>query len=220
MVLPVLRGDHSRRLSQETARDSGYRACFDHGRLLLTADHVEVPFPHGGEGARMSDEFMKRLAAEVANLFPVTEGETFEQYVARARQEPAIRRTLIAGSFGVVQKQMRAERQVVKRTWISAARLSFDPGPRQSCHICGKFRYVAQAHHVIPLHKQFDRGFKEPDQEHAWLCPSHHAIIHVLIDQNITLLERASLIVEDLDLEIQQSEKVNDLLLRSQRGPT
>jgi hypothetical protein len=65
--------------------------------------------------------------------------------------------------------------------WIWAGRKLFDPGERQPCVICGRFKGIAQAHHVIPLTTQYDRGFKYPDQEFSWLCPNHHAIVHLFI---------------------------------------
>ncbi|WP_409188418.1 hypothetical protein [Bradyrhizobium sp. RDM4] len=72
--------------------------------------------------------------------------------------------------------------ELTKAQWIDIARLSFRPGKRQPCHICGRFEYVTEAHHVVPIGQQFDRGFAEPHHEHVWLCPTHHAIVHVLVD--------------------------------------
>lgn len=68
-----------------------------------------------------------------------------------------------------------------KEAWIAYARSDFEPSQRSNCEVCGKFRRVAQAHHVIPLAFQFDRGGSPPDHEHVWLCPTHHAILHLLI---------------------------------------
>ena len=86
----------------------------------------------------------------------------------------------------------RYERQVArakgpvrdKTEWIKWARGSFDPGNREACVICGKFQNITQAHHLIPLEDQYDRGFQPPNQEFVWLCPSHHDTVHVFISQN------------------------------------
>jgi hypothetical protein len=46
------------------------------------------------------------------------------------------------------------------------------------------------AHHVVPLGEQFDRGFRDPYHEHEWLCPNHHAMLHLWIDDEISDLRR------------------------------
>jgi hypothetical protein len=77
----------------------------------------------------------------------------------------------------------------VKKAWIALARRCFQPSDRQPCIICCKFRVLAEAHHVIPLEAQYDRGFTEPDHRHVWLCPNHHQLLHVYIagsDRKIT----------------------------------
>jgi hypothetical protein len=38
---------------------------------------------------------------------------------------------------------------------------------------------LAHAHHLFPLAMQFDCGVERPVHEHSWLCPTHHAAIHV-----------------------------------------
>jgi hypothetical protein len=108
----------------------------------------------------------------------------------------------------------------VRFAWISAARAGFNARKRMPCFICGKFRYVAEAHHVVPLSSQFDRGFKGPDHEHEWLCPTHHAIIHALIDgspDEQKLGRRAAPIIVDLDRD--ELARMLDLVARSARWP-
>lgn len=68
-----------------------------------------------------------------------------------------------------------------KDEWILCARQIFAPGARQNCHVCGKYRFLTQAHHVLPLACQYDKGFKAPDQTYCWLCPTHHAAVHLMI---------------------------------------
>jgi hypothetical protein len=68
-----------------------------------------------------------------------------------------------------------------KELWIAAARKDFVPSPRAPCVVCGKFKGITQAHHVVPLARQCDLLFEKPDHEHVWLCPNHHAIVHLFL---------------------------------------
>lgn len=70
-----------------------------------------------------------------------------------------------------------------RRTWIRRARESFHPGDPEPCAVCGKYKDVAHAHHLTPLHTQADHGVKVADQAFVWLCPTHHAAIHALLDR-------------------------------------
>lgn len=131
----------------------------------------------------MNEEFMRRFAARVADSFPLKPGETLEDYGARAVAAGLNKsqRAMLAAHMTFVSDELMAERQIEKTAWIAAARLTFAPGEREPCHVCGKFKSIAQAHHVVPLAAQFDRGFPVPDHEHVWLCPNHHTIIHIFI---------------------------------------
>jgi hypothetical protein len=112
----------------------------------------------------------------------VIEGETFDQYAARARQEPSAgRRAIIAAVIVKVSDGLHRERSAKKRAWVSAARLEFTPSLRRECLVCGKFRSITQAHHVVPLAVQYDRAFERSDHEHEWLCPNHHTILHLIL---------------------------------------
>jgi hypothetical protein len=130
-------------------------------------------------------DFTERLKSEVADWFPFREGEDFDAWCARVRLEPVGRRALLAATMGAVSKKMDGERAQRKKAWIAAARIVFDPGKRKPCFICGRFRSVAEAHHVVPLGKQFDLGFEVADHEHEWLCPSHHTVLHLWIDHDL-----------------------------------
>lgn len=91
-----------------------------------------------------------------------------------------------------------------KRAWIAAARMAFEPRRREACFVCGKFQSIAQAHHVVPLGEQFDRGFPAADHEHEFLCPNHHFILHLWIDDDISHQRRgrrAAPTVDDLTNE-------------------
>jgi hypothetical protein len=78
-------------------------------------------------------------------------------------------------------EQRRRGSRLDREAWVTAARQIFAPGEREACHVCGKFKGISQAHHVVPLKAQYDRGFKYPDSEFVWLCPNHHAVVHLFI---------------------------------------
>lgn len=79
-----------------------------------------------------------------------------------------------------------------KAAFVAAARAAFVPSDRQPCCVCGKYRSLTQAHHIVPLAIQFDRGAVQADHRHKWLCPTHHAAVHVLIGQSQSIGDRAS----------------------------
>lgn len=91
------------------------------------------------------------------------------------------------------------------KAFIAIARASFVPSSRKACKVCGRFESLTQAHHTIPLAIQFARGFETADQAHVWLCPTHHAAVHVLIGQAKSLRGEASRacinVVNDLSLD-------------------
>jgi hypothetical protein len=96
------------------------------------------------------------------------------------------------------------ERDRAKQEWVANARLNFRPSQRQNCYVCGKFGFITHAHHTVPLSEQFERKFKAPFHEHAWLCPNHHAILHVLINpakDTLALGHRAFRVIDDLERE-------------------
>jgi hypothetical protein len=115
---------------------------------------------------------------------------------------------------------------IEREIWIFAGRRLFDPGQKQPCFICGKFKSIAQAHHVIPLTAQYDRGFKYPDQEFEWLCPNHHAMAHLFIQgDNRSMVPAAmrargrSIAAVNPDLSEGEFEKLLELMHRAGRAP-
>jgi hypothetical protein len=163
----------------------------------------------------MNGEVLKRFKSAVERSFPFFDDESFDDYIARARKLLLGQRAMIAAIMNRTSRDLRRERQPEKTAWIAAARLSFDPGPRQPCDICVKYKRVAQAHHVIPLNWQFDRGMTNPDHTHVWLCPTHHAIMHLMIDTDDTQLlgRRAAQIIDELSPD--EYTKFVNLLCRS-----
>jgi hypothetical protein len=71
-----------------------------------------------------------------------------------------------------------------KNAWVAAARRFFNPGDREPCRVCGKFQTIAQAHHLIPLEAQFDKGVRVPNHDFVWLCPNHHEVVHMFIKRS------------------------------------
>ena len=68
-----------------------------------------------------------------------------------------------------------------RSTWYQLARDGFSPGRREPCRVCGRYGSLAHAHHLIPLSVQWAERRLRVDQRHAWLCPTHHSAVHVLI---------------------------------------
>jgi hypothetical protein len=120
----------------------------------------------------------------------------------------------------------RAGPTIDRDAWIAVSRRIFSPGDREACYVCGRFKSIAQAHHVIPLTVQYDRGFKYPDQEYVWLCPNHHTMAHLFIPTGErsravptirTRFETTSALNEDLTEE--EFNRMMKLVRRSMRSP-
>lgn len=72
---------------------------------------------------------------------------------------------------------------VGKNEWVAEARRAFIPGARLACMVCGKFKALTQAHHITPLAAQYENGFTTPCHKYVWLCPTHHAAVHLVLSQ-------------------------------------
>lgn len=113
-----------------------------------------------------------------------------------------------------------------REAWIAVARRIFSPGERQPCCVCGKFKSIAQAHHVVPLTAQYDRGFRLPDQAFVWLCPNHHAMVHLFIlsdDRSLALpaMEARAKTTSSLNEDLSEDEfgRLMELMQWSARSP-
>lgn len=129
---------------------------------------------------------------------------------------PKIPGDLLEDILQAVSKDLTRGRQRIKNDWIRNARALFDPSERAPCHICGQFQATAEAHHVIPLADQYDRGFKKADHEHVWLCPNHHKVIHRFLsapDIGETAMWR---LLEGMTRA--QAVILHELLMRSRKG--
>lgn len=110
--------------------------------------------------------------------------------------------------------------------WISAARKVFAASSRQPCFVCGRFASITQAHHIVPLSFQYDRGFRIPDNEHVWLCPNHHVMAHLYVMNDDRSMSERAIEARDgtkaalnTDLSEDEFEKMMDLMRRAARGP-
>ena len=65
------------------------------------------------------------------------------------------------------------------RQWSKRNRL------REDCYVCGQWREITVLHHVLSfdmareLGCDMDRDLMIAAQSGVWLCPNHHAIIHL-----------------------------------------
>lgn len=83
---------------------------------------------------------------------------------------------------GELLKEIDSRFKQDRDKWIKQARLNFDPGDKQACAICGKYKSLTHAHHIIPLAIQYRRNYIHPDQSYVWMCPTHHAAIHMFLN--------------------------------------
>lgn len=120
-------------------------------------------------------------------------------------------------SIGVneIEARMRSERRIGQiiieqkakiDSFITLARLQFNPGVKEACFVCNKYKSLAHAHHVVPLSIQAKRGMTKPDQKHVWLCPTHHSAVHILIGQAESKNTKASKSCINLLADLTQDE--------------
>lgn len=83
--------------------------------------------------------------------------------------------------------EWKKEAQDRREGWIAAARTEFQVQRRYAkpCAVCGLSDEYSHAHHSLPLNLQYALGVDMPIQEHDWLCPVHHKLIHQRISAEI-----------------------------------
>ena len=101
---------------------------------------------------------------------------------AFAKQWTVSERAAIGRAVEEFISQQKKEKQAIKTAWIENSRNLLVTGEKEPCFICGKYKAVSHAHHVVPLHWQYEHGFKEPNNNFVWLCPTHHVLAHKYID--------------------------------------
>jgi hypothetical protein len=117
------------------------------------------------------------------------------------------------------RRDLERLRSLSKTEWIAEARQKATFGEPERCEICQRFSEIAQAHHVIPLGEQYDRGFVRPNQRHVWLCPNHHALIFFCVE-DIPRRDRLALLASIHSLEKDEVERMAKLIQRAHEGRT
>jgi hypothetical protein len=122
-------------------------------------------------------------------------------------------------------RNRRVAPRVERDIWLADARRGFTPSQRCGCVVCGKFKGVTQAHHVVPLTAQYDRGYVEPDHEYVWMCPNHHTLLHLFIPGDNRSMNRQALrarsrtaSAQHKDLSDEEFEALMRLVTRSARA--
>lgn len=157
--------------------------------------------------------FTEHFRIAIADVFPFEDEENFESWRERLLQQHYGRRALAAGVMVSVSRDIHVAKSQRKRLWIAAARLAFRPDERQRCFVCSKFQAIAEAHHVVPLARQFELGYEEPSHQHEWLCPNHHAIVHLHVDR----LDSSTWPSESAfdDITVAENRRIGELIQRA-----
>lgn len=121
-------------------------------------------------------EHAAQIAAEL-----IARPETYEELTGR--KFTASQRAVVALEIREMLKKDADDIQRTKNSWIASARKNFTPETNIPCKICGHYSKWTQAHHVIPLSRQFEMGYLHADHTVEYLCPTHHVILHVLLNQ-------------------------------------
>src|SRR6478609_5628782 len=98
-------------------------------------------------------------------------------------------------------------------------RYRLKPMKREDCLVCGKWREITVLHHILPVavarqYEHVDTGLVACAKSAVWLCPNHHAMVHVafgngigfrILDSDLLTEEERkrlrSLVAKQLDLE-------------------
>lgn len=105
-----------------------------------------------------------------------------------AKTLPYNQRLMLAARMVSESAARKASCYREKAAWIAKARATFSPGDRRACEVCGAYADFAHAHHVYPLSAQYDDGVRAPVDDHVWLCPNHHAVVHHMISASEAVL--------------------------------
>lgn len=122
-----------------------------------------------------------------SEIFPLLERPEFDALIERYGPPNEwmslnkSQRAMIAAHFVNAARRQAREQAKRKESWIASARKSFRPGAQKPCAICNGYVSVTHAHHIVPLWRQFNSGADAPDHSHVWLCPTHHAGVHLFL---------------------------------------
>jgi hypothetical protein len=130
----------------------------------------------------------------VEKIFPALPDEPLDAWLNRLRAQHVLLREAVATALDDFIDPSRNE-SAKRREWIADERTAFRSivGERRRCEICDKFPAISEAHHIVPLAWQYDRGASVADHAHVWLCPSHHALVHAVLDGRVV----ASRLIEE-----------------------
>ena len=84
-----------------------------------------------------------------------------------------------------MEGELISDKQFLKRLIRELFVIPRAPDP---CFVCGKYRHLCHAHHVIPVSQMAALcvsrvTFKELEKipvRYIWLCPTHHALFHFI----------------------------------------
>lgn len=119
------------------------------------------------------------IPVRVINIASLIEGGHAENQICKdldIAERVAIGRTIEA-----VLGERQREKRRTKEEWIARSRAEVATPERQSCAVCGRYRAIAESHHILPLSIQYDLGTVDALQDAIGLCPSHHKALHYLI---------------------------------------
>ena len=102
--------------------------------------------------------------------------------------------------------KLAAQEATYRDRWLLLARESFTPSKRQACKVCRRYKSLTHAHHILPLSYQFARGFETPDHAIVWLCPTHHAAVHLFISQCLSSRDKAGAGIIEMITELKGRE--------------
>jgi hypothetical protein len=126
-----------------------------------------------------------RLAAKVDEVLNIRDqAEAIKAYAHQAKNtELEVQSTEIALRAERRLGEILIKRKQDKDDFVALAREAFEPGEKKPCEVCNKYQSLTHAHHIVPLSIQARSIPDIPNQSFVWLCPTHHAAVHILVGQ-------------------------------------
>jgi hypothetical protein len=133
--------------------------------------------------------FMKKEHREAWDFAMELYGEKYLRSISPSQCAAII--VDLAEELSQALKKAIAAKKKKKRDWIAEQRKSIRIKRRSTCEHCFQHIEVTEAHHIVPLEEQYEIGMEYAEHDIIWLCPTHHAQLHILIrDANWQKLER------------------------------
>lgn len=123
------------------------------------------------------------------------------------------RRDALAILRAVETPEAKAEAKQKRTEWLNEARRDFRMRIRrpEPCAVCGRHVDMVHAHHSLPLNIQYELGLWFANQEHDWLCPVHHSMVHVYISIYVTCTRRGEFLEGIRDSKQDEWVKANEI---------